>query len=1743
MIVLMTSFVIGWAPHTILEVQYSNRYRSDSHSILQPNIPNKIVVKFDTEISRTFKVIPNHVLGQSFKSRMAGIQSFDLIDPIHNKRAGSITRVGKSTIGSLSLNEEHFRLTTSDGSMTSFLANPIPITPKLECGAIPGKGNQEELKKNTASYTNQNYLRKFRLAVVTTGGYYQDNGASDELVMASIVDAVARLNLIYLHELGVVFELELPYIGNISPGTDEFFTVVDDQNANPNSRISQAADAINNHFSPDEYDLGIVFSSPSDGEGFGLGGIALFDALCQSTPVANSSGGIRKGGGWSGVTPDIIQTLAHEIGHMLGARHTFNGTGDFCTSNIASNAAYEIASGTTIMAYYTLCGEGQNVPNRMGLYFHAHSVIEMLEYLDGVECGEDIGEYNYPPIVEANPCDLQGISIPKGTPFILRGQVTDIDHGLITSSWEQYDEDGPGTPTQGFIGDMAANSANAPIFRSYFPSRAYERTFPDLNILRQNELSDFERLSNVARQLSFRYTARDAQGGVTSDLITMEVASSGPLTLSTPNGGEVFTPGEIIGINWQINGSDNLCESVDIELSIDGGTTFNQRIAENVAYRDGFAEIELPATLNSTEQARIRIICSDNDCVQFFDLSDSDFSINGLCQVANTWIVNDDPLSITSDQQNQLNLNLSHYASDPNFLSFQFGPSGPMATPFGEDEGSCQLANFAQQYQSVDFVVSESGEYYFWLNNFLITALFPGADPQIIDPCPSHLDVNQTFTNRFNFVKAFLIAGVRYSIVVYGDPGESIEISPEGPGQVLFDDAEPGQYQYLAFDRLSGIIVAQSFNSNFTTLPVGEYEIRGIKTVEMVDLTGFVGLRAEDLQLNTCYRLSSNVKEVRIREFCSIREERLVRICPFDEFEGLSTPGTYESRFILDNFCDSTSIVHLLYLPVNEVSYETTICQGESFLGYEQEGSYLDTIPTEVSCDIASIQLSVESYPEIEFNLEFDQRDVCEGGSVLINAIDVSGNSSDFIWEGNSTGSQLEVDVDGYYSVSATNGAGCQSTDSIYIAIQRDVEYMLIASICADQTFEGYSESGIFADTFRLSSGCDSIRHVNLTVLPKVGSELMITICENEEFEGYDKTGTYQDIFSSNRGCDSLRTLHLTVIEGIETMFRQDLCPGESVEGYTMPGIFIDTFPTNNGCDSIRTLEINFTDVDSVFLSQQICYGESFESYNVTGNYLDRFVNQSGCDSIRILKLEVMVPDTTFSTVTICQGESVEGYFEPGLYTDQFVNRAGCDSIRVLELMVESANMTRISYKICEGESIEGYTSTGLYFDTLLSTKGCDSIRMIELEVIPIDQTEFDIRLCEGEDFEGYTESATYVDVFPSSKGCDSVRIINLTVIPASMRNIDTSICSTESFMGHTSPGTYIDTLSNALGCDSILKINLTVLSVSNTTMVENICRGDTIMGYSESGIYRDIYSASNGCDSVRLLDLTVIEPMDILLNIMICQGSSFEGYSESGIYVDQFVSAQGCDSTRTLVLEVTSELTTELDATLCPGESLEGYEDSGIYVDTLISTSGCDSIRTLNLTIVDVKPTFLDQAICESEEYLGYTESGTYVDTILNAEGCETVRTLNLEVLESFELFTTHQICPGEQFNGYSEAGIHVDTFIASNGCDSIRVLDLIVLDAEDPMCKAPNVSEYDENVIIFPNPATDHIQMIINESADIEEVTIFDSKGAKLAEFFETNNQGYVIAWLPQGIYILRARIIDRTTTFVFYKKFIKI
>jgi Zn-dependent metalloprotease/PKD repeat protein len=116
-------------------------------------------------------------------------------------------------------------------------------------------------------------------------------------------------------------------------------------------------------------------------------------------------------------------------------------------------------------------------------------------------------------------------------------------------------------------------------------------------------------------------------------------AANNSLTLTAPNGGEIWQYGSTQNITWTTTGT---VPTVNIDYSIDGGATWNN-IAANVSNTGNMAW-EVPNA--SSSQAKMRVSAALNAGLQ--DMSDATFTIQGCDVVANFGYNVAQPCGVTS---------------------------------------------------------------------------------------------------------------------------------------------------------------------------------------------------------------------------------------------------------------------------------------------------------------------------------------------------------------------------------------------------------------------------------------------------------------------------------------------------------------------------------------------------------------------------------------------------------------------------------------------------------------------------------------------------------------------------------------------------------------------------------------------------------------------------------------------------------------------------------------------------------------------------------------------------------------------------------------------------------------------------------------------------------------------------------------------------------------------------------------
>lgn len=468
-------------------------------------------------------------------------------------------------------------------------------------------------------------IRSYRLAIAATGEYTAVFG-SQTAGLAQITITANRMNGIYRRDFAVGLQLvsgtNLVYP---NPATDPYTNVIDSSQLDANNTN------INAVLGSANYDVGHLFATSNNG-------LAQLSSFCGASKARGASGQPNPQG--DGFDVDYV---AHEIGHQIGANHTFNSDAN-CGSGSAA-ARKEPGSGATIMSYAGICSSTSNLQRNSIDNFLGHSQQEAIAFLGagGAACGTLSGT-NTVPVVTAPPAT----SIPFNTPYALTATASDGNGDPLTYAWEHNTASGgltsnyPGTTDD----DDTNLGASRILMRPYTPSASPTRYFPSMTYVLNNANEapvtytgtsatgsvcaatciTGEDLPSVARTINYRVTVRDNQGGVadaTTDVTFVNTTT--PFQVTSQNSAVSYPANSVQTVTWNVSGTTAApinTANVRIAFSLDGGQTF-PLITSSIP-NNGTVNFTMPNA--ATTQGRIKVEAVGNI---FFDVNNANITLTG----------------------------------------------------------------------------------------------------------------------------------------------------------------------------------------------------------------------------------------------------------------------------------------------------------------------------------------------------------------------------------------------------------------------------------------------------------------------------------------------------------------------------------------------------------------------------------------------------------------------------------------------------------------------------------------------------------------------------------------------------------------------------------------------------------------------------------------------------------------------------------------------------------------------------------------------------------------------------------------------------------------------------------------------------------------------------------------------------------------------------------------------------------
>lgn len=501
----------------------------------------------------------------------------------------------------------------------------------FSCGVIGGAKTVADLEReaelfdrslsSTAARPTGATLRTYRAAVAATAEYsaaVSGTTPGNKLTaLSNLITTVNRVSAIYERDLSIRLVLvanndQLVFLDGATDG----YT-----NSDGASLLTENQTKLDTVIGSANYDIGHVFST-------GGGGLAGLGVVCRAGLKAQGETGSPTPRG----DPYDVDYVAHEMGHQFGGNHPFNGTSSNCSGgNRNATTAYEVGSGTTIMAYAGICSPQDIAPNSDD-YFHTVSYDEIDTYTSTTAtCSVSTVTGNSVPVIAV----LTNRVIPANTPFALTASATDANGDTLTYCWEEFDRGAAQDPTA-----APRDNGSSPIFRSFHPSRNPTRLFPSLTYILNNanvppatvgSYASGEFLPTTNRTMTYRVTVRDNRaGGGGSNWASMTVQSvntGAAFAITSNNTTSTIAAGASVPLTWNVAGTTANginCSNVRITLSTDGGQTFPIELLASTP-NDGSESVVIPNVAQvATSQARLKVEAVGN---VFFDINDANLTI------------------------------------------------------------------------------------------------------------------------------------------------------------------------------------------------------------------------------------------------------------------------------------------------------------------------------------------------------------------------------------------------------------------------------------------------------------------------------------------------------------------------------------------------------------------------------------------------------------------------------------------------------------------------------------------------------------------------------------------------------------------------------------------------------------------------------------------------------------------------------------------------------------------------------------------------------------------------------------------------------------------------------------------------------------------------------------------------------------------------------------------------------------
>ena len=435
-------------------------------------------------------------------------------------------------------------------------------------------------------------FRHYRLALPVDYSIYDSKFFNKDInrIKAFWNATIAFANELYRNDVGVDFTLVDDEALIFTTAKDQLFR----RREAANEVVNNGTITLNKHYDPKKYDLAVILTDYRER----YNGLAMVYSAYEQHNKANAA-----------ARPIKPSTIAHEIGHMFGADHTFSNGGQYSSKT-------EIGSGQSIMSY------GHDYPrdffslvnletirrflgNSMAYYADEARTQEAGKRVEGTGSNLVYGvkSNNQPPVLDRKHLKKTYV-IPKDTYFQFYLSGSDAENDTITYIAHQADRRFHSTKSNArFMTYKGKTNGNIRFETTWLESE--RNTFVPI--------AATSPLGYSPGTFTFWLAAADHNRADRNHVVkydveevTLKIAEGEPFAIKDFDNGKwernkTYKGGERITLHWQVDKNIFAKNSkVRILLSDDSGKTFKY-ILKKQADNNGTCEVQLPnITIMST---------------------------------------------------------------------------------------------------------------------------------------------------------------------------------------------------------------------------------------------------------------------------------------------------------------------------------------------------------------------------------------------------------------------------------------------------------------------------------------------------------------------------------------------------------------------------------------------------------------------------------------------------------------------------------------------------------------------------------------------------------------------------------------------------------------------------------------------------------------------------------------------------------------------------------------------------------------------------------------------------------------------------------------------------------------------------------------------------------------------------------------------------------------------------------------